>query len=75
MAVPTTTKGGQRPLTMKDLAQAFGAPTNKIMWWEGAGKLPKANVDRQGRHSWNVKDIQAWAATEKGRAFIDELVP
>lgn len=73
MAVPT--KGGSRPITIKDLAQALGAPTSKIMWWEGAGNIPKATADRQGRLSWNPKDIQAWAASEAGRAFIDELVP
>lgn len=73
MAVPS--KGGSRPLTMKDLAQALGAPTNKIMWWEGAGTIPKATADRQGRLSWSAKDIQDWAASPKGRAFIDELVP
>lgn len=73
MASPT--KGSARAVTMKDLAQALGAPTNKIMWWEGQGTIPKATVDRQGRHSWSVKDIQAWSETDAGRAFIDKQVP
>lgn len=60
---------------MKDLAQALGAPTNRIMWWEGDGKIPKATADRQGRLSWPAKVIQDWASTPEGRAFIDGLVP
>ena len=63
-----------RPLSIQDMEQALGATRNNLIWWAGQGKIPKATVDAQGRQTWELKDIQEWAATEAGRALIAKQV-
>ena len=63
-----------RTLSIQDMEQALGATRNNLIWWAGQGKIPKATVDAQGRQTWEIKDIQEWAATEEGRALIAKQV-
>lgn len=63
-----------RALTIQDMEQALGATRNNLIWWAGQGKIPRATVDAQGRQTWELKDIQDWAATDEGRALIAKQV-